>query len=89
MSSDFMAQSGIRLVLTCMNTGEAAGTAAAISLKNDIKMRDVDRVELQSALLDNGANLGHMYRTIPGIDKKYFDGLENAGKISFYRANEF
>ena len=75
LSSDFMAQAGTRLVLTCMNTGEAAGTAAAISLKHDIRMRDVDRVELQSALLDNGANLGHMYRIIPGLDKKYFDGL--------------
>jgi hypothetical protein len=82
LSSDFMAQSGIRLVLTCMNTGEAAGAAAAISLKNNIRMRDVDRIELQTHLLDGGANLGQMFRKIPGLDDKYFEGYD--GEKSTY-----
>ncbi len=89
LSSDFMAQSGIRLVITCMNTGEAAGAAAAISLRHNLRMRDIDRVELQSMLLDNGANLGQAYRTISGLDEKYFAGLEEDSNRSFYSANDF
>lgn len=68
LSADFMAQSGCRLVLACLNMGEAAGTAAAISLKNNIVPRQVDRLELQTELLRNNCNLGQSFRKIPGID---------------------
>ncbi len=71
LSADFMAQSGIRLVVTCMNTGEAAGAAAALSLKHNIAVREVNRVELQTTLLENGANLGQRFRRIPGLADKY------------------
>jgi hypothetical protein len=54
LSSDFYAQSGSRLILCCMNMGEAAGVATALSLKHDVAPRQVDRVELQGTLIDRG-----------------------------------
>ncbi len=67
LSADFMAQSGCRLVLCCMNLGEAAGTAAGISLKRDIAPRSVDRIELQKELLKNACDIGQKQREIPGL----------------------
>ena len=68
LSADFMAQSATRLIMCCLTMGEAAGTATAISLKKDIPPREVDRVELQQALIANGVNIGQEYREIPGLD---------------------
>lgn len=67
LSADFMAQSGCRLILACLNMGEAAGTAAALSLKNNITPREVDRAELQQTLIANGCNIGQKQREIPGL----------------------
>jgi hypothetical protein len=68
LSSEFMAQAGCRLVLTCLNMGQAAGTATAISLKNSITPRQVDRIELQTQLLKDGCEIGQTYFDVPGID---------------------
>jgi len=68
LSSEFMAQAGCRLVLTCLNMGQAAGTAAALSLKHQIAPRKVDRKDLQIKLLQAGCELGQSYFGIPGID---------------------
>ncbi len=68
LSADVMAQSGCRLILACINMGEAAGTAAAISLKNNVTPRNVDRVELQKTLIKNGCNIGQGMREIPGLN---------------------
>lgn len=76
LSADFEAQSGCRLVLACLNMGEAAGTATAISLKNGISPRKVDRIELQTELLGNNCNLGQDFRDIPGIDKNKIPKVE-------------
>jgi len=40
----------LRLIGPCIATGEVAGTAAAISVKNNVKPRDIDIKELQEAL---------------------------------------
>lgn len=40
----------LRLIGPCIATGEAAGTAAALSVNKNVKPRDVDIKELQSAL---------------------------------------
>jgi hypothetical protein len=40
----------LRLIGPCIATGEAAGTAAAISVKNNIRPRDIDIKELQRVL---------------------------------------
>jgi hypothetical protein len=74
LSADFMAQSGCRLVMACLNMGQAAGTAAAISLKHNITPRKVDRVELQTALLKDKFDLGQRFREIPGVDKSLLSG---------------
>jgi len=40
----------LRLIGPCIATGEAAGTAAAMSLNKGIKPRDLDVKKLQEAL---------------------------------------
>lgn len=62
------AQSGSRLILACLNMGEAAGTAMAISLAENIRPRDVDVKALQAELIASGCNIGQNMRAIPGID---------------------
>lgn len=44
-----------RAMATCMAIGEAAGTAAALSIQKKIPLRDLDVRELQSTLEANGA----------------------------------
>lgn len=68
LSADFPAQAATRLVMCCNAMGEAAGTAAALSLKKDITPRRVDRLELQNTLLKNDCMLGLEGREIPGLD---------------------
>jgi len=68
LSADFMAQSGCRLVLACMNMGQAAGTAAALSLRARVAPRKLDRITLQNQLLRDGMELGQKQRRIPGLD---------------------
>ncbi|MFH0940215.1 MAG: FAD-dependent oxidoreductase [Planctomycetota bacterium] len=58
LSADFEAQSGCRLVLACLNMGEAAGTASALSLKHSVPPRKINHLELRKILIANGANLG-------------------------------
>lgn len=68
ISTDVEAQSAIRLIMACFTMGEAAGTAAAISIVKDIPVRKVDRIALQTELILNGVNLGQKYRKIPGLE---------------------
>ncbi len=64
LSATFEAQSGCRLVLLCLNMGQAAGTATALSLRENIAPRRVDRRRLQRQLIADGMNLGQKYRAI-------------------------
>ena len=50
LSSEFMAQAASRLIMTCVNMGEAAGTAAAQSLKDQVVPRKIDVKKLQATL---------------------------------------
>ena len=70
LSSDFMGQSGCRLVMCCLTMGEAAGTAAALCLQQGVAPRNLDRIALQRKLIENGLNLGQQYRIIPGVTQK-------------------
>ena len=70
LSADFPAQAATRLVMCCNAMGEAAGVAAAISLKRGITPRQVDRIELQQVLLKNNCTLGLPGRVIPGLQVK-------------------
>jgi hypothetical protein len=50
-----------------MSLGEAAGTAAAIAVKDGVRARDVDVVKLQRTLVSNGVNIGQRFREIPAL----------------------
>jgi hypothetical protein len=69
LSADFMAQSGCRLILLCLNMGQAAGTAMALSLRQGIAPRKVDRKELQAEPIRSGMQPGQGMRSIPGLEE--------------------
>jgi hypothetical protein len=50
LSSEFMAQAASRLILCCVNMGQAAGTAAVQSLKDNVAPRKIDVKKLQAQL---------------------------------------
>lgn len=56
ISADHVAQSSLRIQQTCMSTGQAAGTAAALSLKDGVTPRELDINKLRKCLKnDRGA----------------------------------
>lgn len=67
ISTDVEAQSGIRLIMCCTTMGEAAGTAAAMSLAKGILPRELDYRELQRELVRSGVNIGQKFRSIPAL----------------------
>ena len=70
LSSDVEAQSGARLIMACFTMGEAAGTAAALCVKKQLRPRDLNRIDLQTELIAAGVNIGQYAREIPGVAKK-------------------
>lgn len=60
ISSDRKTNSAIRVKASCMAMGEAIGTAAAIAIRNNIKIADVSIDELKRKLSESGA-------IVPGI----------------------
>lgn len=50
ISSDTLANSGLRVEAVCMATGQAAGCAAALAAKKNISVKDVDYSELIAAI---------------------------------------
>ena len=68
ISADIPGQSGTRLVMCCMALGEAAGTAAALAVKNGVTPRQLDVGELQRTLVKNGVNIGQRFRKIPALE---------------------
>ncbi len=68
LSADFPGQSGSRLILACTTMGQAAGTAVAQSLRENITPRKLDRKVLQRQLIKDGVNLGQATRSIPGLE---------------------
>lgn len=100
LSADFPAQSGARLIMTCFSMGEAAGTAAAIALYNNIYPAEVDYKELQRALVSTGVDIGQTRRKIDsvadmkdfedvyylnGVDKNMYAKKKNAKKVTLRR----
>lgn len=55
LSSEFMAQAAARLVLTCLNMGQAAGTAMAQSLAEGTPPRKIDVRRLRATLAEDRA----------------------------------
>jgi ribulose 1,5-bisphosphate synthetase/thiazole synthase len=58
ISADAMAASAIRMIPCCMAFGEAAGTAAALSLKQGVLPGDLDSKLLRGELRSRGVYLG-------------------------------
>ncbi|MBQ1207794.1 MAG: FAD-dependent oxidoreductase [Lachnospiraceae bacterium] len=58
ISADAGAGSAIRMMPSCMAFGQAAGTAAAMALKEKIAPKDVDVVRLRQTLVAQGAFVG-------------------------------
>lgn len=48
----------MRLIASCLTTGHAAGAAAALAVKDNVRPRDVDIAKLQALLKSQGAYLG-------------------------------
>ena len=57
ISADHVAQSGIRAISACMQTGEAAGAAAGIAIKANQLPQDIDVKLLQTNLKAQGVTL--------------------------------
>jgi hypothetical protein len=57
ISVTHVALGSTRVMVQCIGTGEAAGTAAALSIEDAVTPRAVDAGELQAALRDQGAIL--------------------------------
>ncbi len=57
LSADFEAQSGARLIMTCMTMGQSAGTAAALSIKERVNPRNLDADLLRDTLFSQGVDL--------------------------------
>ena len=53
LSADHWAQSSLRIQQTCQSTGQAAGTAAALSLSQGVTPRELDAVTVVAALQDD------------------------------------
>jgi hypothetical protein len=58
ISSDFQVADTVRLIPVCWVTGQAAGIAAALCIKNKCKPREVNVDNLQKTLRQQGAYLG-------------------------------
>ncbi len=52
ISGTHMAHSSFRAMPICMGIGEASGIAAALSVKNDIKLRDIQPKSIQEFLME-------------------------------------
>ena len=55
ISVDSYALAVLRVMGACLALGEAAGTAAALAVKDGVKIADLDVKKLQQTLVDNGA----------------------------------
>ena len=57
ISAEFHAIAAIRVIATSMSTGQAAGTAAALCLKEGIMPRALDGTLVKKAMIDQGVPL--------------------------------
>lgn len=54
MSGTGLANTSLRYETVCMSTGQAAGTAAALAVRADVQLRDLDIKRLQGTLVRQG-----------------------------------
>jgi hypothetical protein len=63
-SSDAAVQEYFNLIPHCIAFGQAAGTAAALSIKDGVNLREVDYRALQDSLIKQGVPLPGVYATL-------------------------
>ncbi|MFC1718788.1 FAD-dependent oxidoreductase [Candidatus Poribacteria bacterium] len=74
LSAEHEAQSSLRIQQTCMATGQAAGTAAAMSLKNNVTPRELDPVKVVTQLEKDRAAIGPAFgilRDLPQVERVF------------------
>ena len=57
ISGTHKAHSNYRVMGICLNIGVGVGTAAAVAIRNNTELRDVNIREVQQILLDNGTEI--------------------------------
>jgi hypothetical protein len=57
ISSNHVAESSVRAIFACMLTGQAAGTAASLSIRADVPPEKVDIGAVQESLRGQGVRL--------------------------------
>lgn len=57
ISADNVAHGAVRGMVCCFATGQAAGTAAALSIKHQVKPKELDPKVLRKTLIDQGVTL--------------------------------
>ncbi len=57
ISSDYLADNSLRLIVPCFATGQAAGVAAALAARQSIQPRHLAAAELRESLLQQGVYL--------------------------------
>ena len=57
VSADSTAAGAIRVMPPCMGIGQAAGTAAALAVKEKSTVRNIDATKLRQVLKSNGVYL--------------------------------
>ncbi len=57
ISADQLAHSAVRVMPPCIAMGQAAGTAAAIAVRNGQELRGIDIKKLQAQLVEDGVFL--------------------------------
>lgn len=81
ISTDFMTQNAIRQTTPSICTGQAAGTAAALAVKNNVMPRELDVELLQKTLREQGARTS--IREIPrDVVETYLKRAEKAVKMT-------
>jgi len=63
-SSDMQANNMVNLIPHCIAMGQAAGTAAALAVKNNVNVRDVDIKALQDSLTRQNVPLPRVYSAL-------------------------
>jgi hypothetical protein len=58
ISCDYVAGNTMRLLVPCLVTGQAAGAAAALAVREDCQPRDITVERLRAALVEQGVSLG-------------------------------
>ncbi len=57
VSSEFHAMAAVRIISICMSTGQAAGVAADLCLKQGVRPRDLEGISVRQAMIDDGVPL--------------------------------